>query len=423
MKTTIRSWAARHPGARCIPSSAPPRARLVGLVVFACAWCLALRSLALPLLANMEVDGFFGHLFGFLPFGLVWVADLLIRPRLLRLFAMGLAVVTCRFTYGLNLGDLLVTCGCLWLVDAWDARRRPIFLLAGLGGIGAAIAAYLNLAPMFKIGGYIEVYDLEAFVDSIWSGALVLGAYAVVDAWSARRSRIEGEPEPQGGIASVVRFPIVLAIASVVALGRFSAIPRAESYYRLKYPMMPGVWLAAAACIVLGQVVTQAATRSGRSLQTLAGIIAIIALVHVADKTDLLFVAWQAELAERNGPLPHPKLRPLLDKDVWNDIQTTLRADAKAFGGLVSRDFMATHFLNSVMGFQKITQGYVPPDPTPGHCVFWTHAPDDVPFAWNPAPGAVEASRSALEADPAKICRSHLPAWALTARELCHRCY
>lgn len=402
---------------------APLRARLMGLVVFGAGWFLGLRNLALPLLANMEMDGFFGHLFGFLPFGLVWVADVVARPRLLRLIGVAMGVALCRFTYGLNLGDLLVTCGCLWLADAWGARRRPVFLLAGLGAIGASVVAYMNLAPPFKIGGYVEVYDLDTFVASVWTAALVLGTYAAIDAWPGRRSRMEGEPEVPGGLSSVVRFPVVLALASMVALGRFSTIPRCESYYRLKYPMMPAVWLAAAACIVMGQVVTRAVSRTGRPTQALAGIVAIIVLVRVADKTDPLLATLQAELAERNGPLPHPKLRPILAEEVWNDVQGTLRSEAKAFGGLVSHDYAASRYLNAEMGFQNITQGYVAPDQTPGHCVFWTHAKDDMPFAWHLAPGAVEASRGALEADPAKICRAHHTAWTLVPRELCHRCY
>jgi hypothetical protein len=402
---------------------APVRARLIGLAVFATAWCLVLRRLALPLLANMEMDGFFGHLFGFLPFGLVWIADVVVRPRLLRLMMVAMGVALCRFTYGLNLADLLVTCGCLWLADAWGARRKPLFLLAGVGAIGASIVAYVNLAPMFKVGGYVEVYDLERFVTSLWIAALVLGAYAALDAGSRWRLRLAGEPLVPSGLSSVVRFPIILALASVVALGRFSMIPRCENYYRLKYPMMPAVWLAAAACIVMGQVVTRTVSRSGRPLQALAGIAAIIAIVHVADRTDPLLATLQAELAERNGPPPHPRVRPLLDVDVWNDVHSTLRSEGKAFGGLVSRDYPVARFLNAVMRFQKLTQVYAAPDPTPGHCVFWTHAQDDVPFAWNPNPAAVDASRGALEADPAKICRAHHPTWTPVARELCHRCY
>lgn len=399
------------------------KARVAGLAIFAAAWCFILHRLALPLLANMQVDGFFAHLFGFLPFALVWITDLSCRPRLVRLVAVGLAIVVCRFTYGLNLGDLLVTCGCLWLIDAWGARRRPILLLAGVAAVGGAIVAYLNLAPMFKVGGYVEGYDFNSFVNAIGAGALLLGAYTVIEAWAARGVSARGEPRLPAGLASVVRFPILLALVSAIAAGRFWQMPGRESYYPLKYPMMPAVWLGGAACVVIGQITARALSRVGRRLQALAGIITIIGVIRLADGVDLLFAPLQAELAERNGQRPHPKLRPLVDEQVWNDIQTTLRSQRKAFGGFVSHDYTVSHFLNLVTGFQKLLPLYVSPATSPGHCVFWTHAPDDVAFAWHPAPAAVEADRAALEADPAKSCQSHQVPWSLTPRELCHRCY
>ena len=166
-----------------------------------------------------------------------------------------------------------------------------------------------------------------------------------------------------------------------------------------------------------------ALSRAGRPLQALAAIITIIGVVRLADGVDLLFAPLQAELSERNGPRPHPKLRPLVDDQVWSDIQTTLRSQKRAFGGFVSHDYTVSHFLNLVTGFQKLLPLYVSPATSPGHCVFWTHAQDDVAFAWHPAPVEVETDRAALEADPGKVCPIHQVPWSLTPRELCHRCY
>jgi hypothetical protein len=398
-------------------------ARLVGLGAFAIAWSLTLKSFGLPLLSNMQVDGFYGHFFGFLPFALVWLADVLLRPVALRILWTGLAVMVCRFTYGLNLADLLLACGGLWLFDLVAARRRAIPLLAAAGAIGAGFVAYRNLGPVFVAGGYVEVYDLELLLKMMRPVILILGAYGLADAlWGARAPESPGRL-PGLKLLRAIRLPLVFALVGVLALEQLSKIPACENYYRLKYPMMPLVWLGAAGCLAIGYVTLVAVARTTRPVLAVAGITAILGMGYLSAGLDGIFTSLQVELAERNAPPPHARLRPLVDPDTWKTIATTLHADSKAFGGYISSDYPTAHFLNSMLEFDTLAQLFVPPNVTPGHCVFWTHREDDVPFAWTPQRASTEATRAQLEADPLKLCQTFEPRWTVAPRSLCHRCY
>ena len=60
------------------------------------------------------MGGFWAQLFGLVPMMCLWLADALVRPRLLRLLSLLGCVVLYRYTYGLNLADVCAAvCGVL----------------------------------------------------------------------------------------------------------------------------------------------------------------------------------------------------------------------------------------------------------------------------------------------------------------------
>lgn len=398
-------------------------ARLAGLTAFSLTWLFALRGFVIPILGNMQADGAYAHLFGFLPVALVWLADVLLEPRLLRLLWVGLALVLYRFTYGLNLPDLVLTCGALWLFDALRARRRVIPLFAGAGAITAAGIGYRALAPSFRAGGYTEVYPLEALVPLMSTAVLVLGVYGVVSAFATDPGQGGASAQAPMGPSRAIRLPVLFAFVALVAFDLFKTIPRVESYYLLKHPLMPLVWLSAAACVSVGHVMTLAWTGRRRTVVLVTGLALILLVGRLSDATDQVFAVMRAELEERNAPPPHPKLRPLVDEETWRFIDATLRNQHKTFGGLMSRDFPVAHFLNAWLGFHTQDQLFVAPKPTPGTCVFWTQLADDPTFTFHPAPFPLEVTRNALNADALKQCETYKAAWSVNKRTLCSRCY
>ena len=397
--------------------------RLVGLAAFSLAWFWCVRSIVLPVLSNMQVDGFYAHFFGFLPFALVWMVDVLFRPTVLRIFWTGLAVLLCRFTYGLNLPELLLTCGVLWLADAARSRRRVLPLLAGAGAAVAGIVAYANLAPVFRLGGYIEAYDYISLPPLAITAVVALAAFCAVDLLPDGRSYRE-EPAPTPRLLRLVRLPLVCAAISLLGYEQFlRKMPHVETYYLLKYQLMPAIFLAGVACIAIGYGAFLAMSGGARPVLAVVAVAAIFVLGTVAVGASNVFPVWQKEFAERNEPKPHPKLRPLVDPEIWKTVQTTLSAEHKAFGGLISADFVTSHFLNTWMGFAQMWQVFYPPNVTPGHCAFWTRQADDNPTLWNPDRAGVEAARLALEADPQKVCRTYDAPWSAAPHTICRRCY
>jgi hypothetical protein len=399
--------------------------RLMGLAAFSVAWCGCVKAFALPLLSNMQVDGFYAHFFGFLPFALAWAADVLVRPVLLRIFWTGLTVLVCRFTYGLNLGDLLVTCGVLWAFDGVGSRRRALPFVAGAGAIAGGIAVYVSLAPVFALGGYVEVYNYVALPKIMLAGALALGAYAIVDARSAARARNwrQGPASASLGLWRAVRLPLLFTGVALVAKELFSKVPRAQGYYLLKYPLMPMAFLGAAASIAVGYTAFIMMKRWAHPLVALTAVVAIFVFGILSVEASNALAVLQRELADRTGPKPHGKLRPLVDPELWKTIEVTLQGEGKAFGGLVSADLPAAHIVDAWQGFADADQSFHAPNTTPGHCVFWTPLGEDPTFLWNPSPAKVEAARAALETDPLKICKTYDAPWTTARRTICHRCY
>ena len=398
------------------------KVRLAGMAAFAVVWVFALQSFVVPVLANIQADGFYGQLFGFLPFALVWLAVVLLKPRLLRVIWAGLAVVLCRFTYGLNLPDALIACGTLWLFDSVKSRRRLIPLAIGGGAIVAALLGYRALIPSFKNGGYVEVYPFADALRTMREAVLAVGLYGIVTALAAGRAG-RAVPDPPMAVSRALRWPVLLAFVSLVSSELFRRIPRAESYYVLKHPQMPLVWLAAAACIALGHVTALTLTGRGHVAIVGLGLAMTLVLGRLSSQADRTFTELRAELEDRNAPPPHTRLRPLVDKKTWDFIQTTLNTQHKKFGGYVSRDFPVAHFLNAWMGFQNQYQLFVAPAPTPNTCVFWDHPEDDPNYTYHPNVAALEASRSSLEADPLKRCETVKEPWSVNPRTLCSRCF
>jgi len=333
------------------------------------------------------------------------------------------AVALCRFTYGLNLADLFVACALCWSSDILRARRRLIPLGCAVGAAIAGAISYRALAPIFKMTGYVEHYPMRQVVEATWLALLVIGAYAIADSFLSRSVRGLSDRFAPLGLFWVIRLPFFFALASFSALRHFQNQPDSARYYLTKYPLMPLTWLAAAGCIAFGHVVAGAMIQTRRSKKAFVGLVVALALGNVGVSLAQPFSLLREEFAERNGTMPHAKLRPLVDVEAVRIVRDVLAEERKAFGGLVSADFPVAHFLNVWLGHEGPAQEFVGPEQTPGHCVFWVPQAQDPVFAWSPDAISLEATRAKLASDPQSTCDSYPTTWTLGPRVLCHRCY
>src|SRR5439155_19375380 len=66
------------------------------------------RYLVLPIEAFYLMGGFWAQVFALVPLFLLWLADALVRDRISRIAWLFALIAIYRYTYGLNLADLLI---------------------------------------------------------------------------------------------------------------------------------------------------------------------------------------------------------------------------------------------------------------------------------------------------------------------------
>jgi hypothetical protein len=402
------------------------RAKVIGLGAFAFAWCVALEGIVLPLLNNIEIDGFYAHFFSFLPLGLIWLLDVMIVPFVVRLLTLAMALALLRFTYGLNLPDTLVAVSVILLAEVLQARGKSRKALAFLAAIVLAVGAkvgYDALAPIFLLSGYVGTFDFKAIIDVVWLASGAIAIFLLVELMTT--PSWDESSGWAGGTALVraIRFPVLLALVSVLGLRHFLEHARSP-YYPTKYSLVPLAWLSAAACVTIGYGAARIAEWKSSPWSSLLAIGAVASLgyLYTYPLTRVLEEA-QSQFAERKGPPPFGRFRPLGDPEVWDRIDRVLGEERKSFGGLVSLDNPVAHFLNASLGHDGPAQIFVPPQTAPGYCAFWVHLDDEPGFTWSPTPQKVEEARQALEANPAKHCEVYPALWTPLPRSLCHACY
>jgi hypothetical protein len=399
-------------------AAASRRAYALGFIAATVTWIFCARRFGLPLIHSIQADGFFPHVFGFLPLGFVWMADALVVPLLLRLFWVGLGLLACRFTYGLNLADLLATLALLLAADSLRARWRILPLVGAAGAAGAAWIAYQKLLPLFGLAGYVEVYDVARLRAIVLRGAAIVASYAAA-AWMTGTRRL-----PRDNLLQAIRLPVVFATFSAVAVGKF-LLRSGQHYYAIKYPLLPFVLLLAAASVAVGHAAAKLCAAGPLRPSAVVAIGLLAALSAMADDPDQLFSQLQRTFEERaTGRPPFVSLRPLADLEAWSRITGVLRQRRSAFGGYVSSNFYLAHFMNASLGHGTYLQEFVPPDETPGHCVFWVDKHDDLYTTPDvPKREGLEPARQALARDPAGQCAKYAVAWSPRPRSLCFRCY
>ncbi|WP_223759091.1 hypothetical protein [Myxococcus sp. RHSTA-1-4] len=399
------------------------------LVATAFAW----PHLLLRLLHYHQGEGFYAHLFGLVPLVLAWLAYALPASAWARCAALAVFTVFYRYTYGLNLGDFLFTCGVLVLLEGTTSlgrRWRPWAWLVGLALLGAAAYAYWRLLPLAHISG--------GFVPHSHERALRVQSWAVVGLLVVRFL----VPRGDGVERRLLDFALLFAGINAAVQGAYLGARLPIDYYFLKYGLHALVLLLSAAMLVASNrfgALLDGKARSPRGRAWSAGLAVLVAVmfVEVTRGWGRAFKVHAPGYEERvRGQPPFEFLDALEDRNATALIRQVLREKGKRFGGLLTPSWPRLNFSNVALGWVpddwQAHNGHGPVFETgtvkegPGTCVFWEasaadweayrrHAADGIP--------RLEASVRRLHELPGRVCQDHAAPWVPGGtRTLCYRC-
>ncbi|MCP3139649.1 hypothetical protein [Pyxidicoccus xibeiensis] len=386
--------------------------------------------LLLKLLHYHQADGFYAHIFGLVPLVLGWLAYALPRSPWARCLALAAFTVFYRYTYGLNLPDLLFTGGVLVLLEGprLGARYRRWTWPVGLLLIAAAVYAMSRLLPLAGISGGLLVHSYER--------ALRVQCWTVVGLCVVRFCVPRAEGVERRLLDFTLLFAGVNALAQLAYLGARLPI----EYYFLKYGFHAVLLLLLTVLLVASLRVGalfQAQPPRARAWSVGLAVLVAVMLVEVSRGWGRAFRVYEDSYAERiRGTPPFQFMDALEDRGATARIRRVLRDERKRFGGLLGPSWPRVNFSN-------VALGWVPADGAagnghwsvfengtvregPGTCVFWeASAADWEAYQRVTQDGypRLEASVRRLHARPDKVCQEHPAPWAPGGtRTLCHRC-
>lgn len=371
-----------------------------------------------------QTDGFFPHLFGLIPLLMIWLVDAIACSRLWRWLGLLGGVVLYRYTYGLNLGDVMVAVGVLLFVDAFERGvprlARWSFIVAPFVMLVATRPIYERLRVLLSSFGWIIPYDAHTVLTAetlACAGLLVAGAVARYPA-AAKRLRL-------------FRFPVVFGVVNTVVAVHIMRLPPRQPYYFLKYPIHAVVLLAAAttvAATIIATAVTDGIARRAwdRTLVWAAAAMTLLCLAVGHWRSG--YAPLQQTFRERIlGSPPFTYNRPLADLGAWSRIRATLDQQHKRFGGYITSYWPMFNFMNAGLGYANGGRTFWERGGVrfePGYCVFWERGKVD----WWTTPGdltqPLRREQQILDARGDAQCVSYRAAWnQAVERTLCHACW
>lgn len=392
----------------------PPARRRAGLAVAVGATVLLVYFLFAPLLHYHQAEGFFPHVWT-VPLLLIWFADGMLRPRALRVATLLLGVIAYRYSYGLNLGDLLLAAAalCLFELRGAGARARAILPVLSLGLAAAGVYAHLRLRPVFALDGWIIPHDHRQV---LLGQALLVAALVSLPASRPARAALDGSD-----LSRWLRLPILFGAMNAIVCARLLLAPPLHAYYQMKYSLHAVILLGAATVVALTVVVGH--WPAGKAARLALALPLLLALVGLT-VTVRGFAAYRPSFLERAfGRPPFRQLHPLADLGAWPRIERVLRDHRAKFGGYLVTFYPLMSFMNAAFGYYNDGIHFYygrPAIEAPGHCTFWEGG---TAANWLEPDFPQRGRRATWDRDPEKACIGYPAHWnPQIHRTLCWRC-
>ena len=376
------------------------RAYFVGAAVCLAGVIVVQYVTILPLEVVHHMSGFWGHMFGLVPLMSLWMVDTLVRQRMLRVAAILFVVAIYRYTYGLNLTDVLVAVGLVLVVEAigdsrWRARMG--FGLGALAVIAAGVFSYSQLVPILRKWGWLVAHDPPR----VWQGQVIaLAALAATVCLPPR------DVASRSGILRALRFPFLFGFVNVVLLVVTKQFTTTKYYYYQKYSFHAVVLVASALVVVAAYWAALVASRGDRRILVCVCVVLVLATFSQL-RIRRGFASYQEGFQEYvHGP-PYRRAQPWYDSGGVAKMREVLRESGSAYGGYLATFWPMRSFTNALFEFDPDFYGPPDVDRRPGHCVFWE--------------GGEFAS---YDRDATKQCSTYEQRWKPSrVGTLCWRCY
>lgn len=340
------------------------RAYVAGAVTSLVAVVIAQYVTILPNEVVHHMSGFWSHVFGLVPLFALWLIDTLVRQRLVRAAALLFGAVVYRYTYGLNLPDLLFALGVLLVVDAvppsgW--RTRAVLAALALAALAGAVFSYSQLVPVLRSWGWFVSHDTPR----VWQGQVIALAALLASVCLSRRESASGS-----GIVRALRFPFLFGLANVVLFMVNKQFTTSKFYYFQKYTFHAVVLVASALVVALAYWAAILASRMDR--RAIIGVLVVATLVAFSTlRVRRGFRNYQPAFAEYVHGGPYHRAQPWYDAAAVAKMHEVLRTTGRAYGGYFATFWPQRAFTNALFEFDEDFYGPPDFDETPGHCVFW----------------------------------------------------
>jgi hypothetical protein len=366
----------------------------------------------LALLGYDQADGFYSHLAGLTVVSLALVCAALPPSRGWRLAALAATPVVLRFTYGLNLADLLASVALLvWFEGEGVAapRLRRALRVAVVCCLVAAAAAGHALWGLRALEGAIVRPERRAFL-----GALACLVAAL--AWSLQGCGA-------GVKTRLLRAGLVFTGTTAAVQWGLAALGLPDTYYPVKH----GFQAMLIGTLAAGAIVAGAGRRTAGALAlAMAGL--VLARMSVRPY-------WGQYTERLRGTPPWRGLQPLFDPDALARIPTVLGAERNSFGGYLDPSWPLANAMNAALEFPgdwtiwDVGQRQFDGGSAilgAGTCVFWSDALGDE-LAYQRLTGGfgqgTARSWARLRALPDVRCTDYRAPWdGRVQRRLCWHC-
>lgn len=360
------------------------RSQFTLLLLFSVLLAYPALHVIFPIMHYLQADGFYPQLFGLIPLFGMWLVYGVVTAPTVRIAAFFLLIVISRYTYGLNLGDLVMTAAAILALEAFCSFKRPFsnwLFLSVFPLIFAALYIYKSLFIIYPMQGA----TVPVSVEMVLMGTALLLASLLFALQSGTPTAI---------FTRLIFFSFSFSLSALLPQLLALALGLQKTYYLYKYNIYSSVLLSVTALTAASVLVQH---QFGSTPLTFFDVSRFVfrkfglllpmgvGLFLLGNAYEPYYVTFK-ERIRRERTLVN--IQPLVDRGAWEFINQVLASRQKSFGGFIpTPSWPLSRFMNSSFGF------YLPVAPhnqalafypglklrfQDGRCVFWNSAESDI---------------------------------------------